>query len=169
MKTKWRTCTIDARRMLNQPRSKYPPAEPGALGREPLKAAGGAARAAPQIHGSQLLRQPSPWISAQPEVFFDTSLRFESFTTPSFTSVDPKISACRNHVLQRSALPAPSRHSRNCQTSTASPAEPGGLSFLLAKKSADSLEYVVMHELVHQLAKHHDDRFVAIMDKHLPR
>lgn len=39
----------------------------------------------------------------------------------------------------------------------------------LAKKSADSLEYVVMHELVHLLAKHHDDRFVAIMDKHLPR
>jgi len=39
----------------------------------------------------------------------------------------------------------------------------------LAKKSADSLEYVVMHELVHLLAKHHDDRFVTIMDKHLPR
>jgi hypothetical protein len=39
----------------------------------------------------------------------------------------------------------------------------------LAKKSTDSLEYVVMHELVHLLAKHHDDRFVAIMDKHLPR
>lgn len=39
----------------------------------------------------------------------------------------------------------------------------------LAKKSADSLEYVVMHELAHLLAKHHDDRFVAIMDKHLPR
>jgi hypothetical protein len=36
-------------------------------------------------------------ISAQPEVFFDTSLRFESFTAPSFTFVNPKISACRNH------------------------------------------------------------------------
>jgi len=39
----------------------------------------------------------------------------------------------------------------------------------LAKKSADSLEYVIMHELVHLLARHHDDHFVAIMDKHLPR
>ena len=38
----------------------------------------------------------------------------------------------------------------------------------LAKKSPDSLEYVVVHELVHLLAKHHDDRFIAIMDKHLP-
>lgn len=39
----------------------------------------------------------------------------------------------------------------------------------LAKKSPDSLEYVVMHELVHLLVRHHDDRFIAIMDKHLPR
>lgn len=39
----------------------------------------------------------------------------------------------------------------------------------LAKKSHDALEYVVMHELVHLLARHHDDRFVAIMDEHLPR
>jgi predicted metal-dependent hydrolase len=39
----------------------------------------------------------------------------------------------------------------------------------LAKKSPDSVEYVVMHELVHLLVRHHDDRFVAIMDKHLPR
>ncbi len=39
----------------------------------------------------------------------------------------------------------------------------------LAKKSAESLEYVVMHELVHLLVRHHDDRFIAIMDKHLPR
>jgi predicted metal-dependent hydrolase len=27
----------------------------------------------------------------------------------------------------------------------------------------------VMHELVHLLVRHHDDRFIAIMDKHLPR
>jgi len=39
----------------------------------------------------------------------------------------------------------------------------------LAKKSPDSLEYVVMHELVHLLARHHDDHFVAIMDEQLPR
>jgi len=39
----------------------------------------------------------------------------------------------------------------------------------MAKKSADSLEYVVMHELAHLRVRHHDDRFIAIMDKHLPR
>jgi predicted metal-dependent hydrolase len=39
----------------------------------------------------------------------------------------------------------------------------------LAKKSPDCLEYVVAHELVHLLARHHDDRFMAIMDEHLPR
>jgi predicted metal-dependent hydrolase len=39
----------------------------------------------------------------------------------------------------------------------------------LAKKSVDCLEYVVLHELVHLLARRHDDRFVEIMDKCLPR
>ena len=39
----------------------------------------------------------------------------------------------------------------------------------LAKKSAECLEYVVAHELVHLLVRHHDDVFVAIMDKHMPR
>jgi len=39
----------------------------------------------------------------------------------------------------------------------------------LAKKSADCLEYVVLHELVHLLVRRHDDQFVEIMDKHLPR
>jgi len=39
----------------------------------------------------------------------------------------------------------------------------------LAKKSAECLEYVVAHELVHLLVRHHDDAFVAIMDKHIPR
>jgi predicted metal-dependent hydrolase len=39
----------------------------------------------------------------------------------------------------------------------------------LAKKSFDCLEYVVVHELVHLLARRHDDQFVEIMDKCLPR
>jgi predicted metal-dependent hydrolase len=39
----------------------------------------------------------------------------------------------------------------------------------LAKKSADCLEYVVVHELVHLLVRRHDDQFVKIMDKSLPR
>jgi predicted metal-dependent hydrolase len=39
----------------------------------------------------------------------------------------------------------------------------------LAKKSADCLEYVVLHELVHLLVRRHGDRFVEIMDECLPR
>jgi predicted metal-dependent hydrolase len=39
----------------------------------------------------------------------------------------------------------------------------------LAKKSSDCLEYVVVHELVHLLVRHHDDAFIALMDKHMPR
>jgi predicted metal-dependent hydrolase len=39
----------------------------------------------------------------------------------------------------------------------------------LAKKSSDCLEYVVLHELVHLLVRHHDDAFIALMDKHMPR
>lgn len=39
----------------------------------------------------------------------------------------------------------------------------------LAKKSSDCLEYVVVHELAHLLVRHHDDTFIALMDKHMPR
>ena len=39
----------------------------------------------------------------------------------------------------------------------------------LAKKSVDCLEYVVLHELVHLVVRRHDDQFVEIMDKCLPR
>jgi len=39
----------------------------------------------------------------------------------------------------------------------------------LAKKSVDCLEYIVLHELVHLTVRHHDDQFVEIMDKYLPR
>jgi predicted metal-dependent hydrolase len=39
----------------------------------------------------------------------------------------------------------------------------------LAKKSSDCLEYVVVHEIVHLLTKRHDEQFIKIMDRHLPR
>jgi hypothetical protein len=38
----------------------------------------------------------------------------------------------------------------------------------LAKKRKECLEYVVVHELVHLIEPHHGDRFVSILDKHLP-
>lgn len=38
----------------------------------------------------------------------------------------------------------------------------------LAKKPVSCLEYIVVHERAHLLERNHNDRFVAIMDKHLP-
>ena len=38
----------------------------------------------------------------------------------------------------------------------------------LAKKPVHCLEYIVVHELVHLLERTHSDRFVALMDQHLP-
>jgi predicted metal-dependent hydrolase len=38
----------------------------------------------------------------------------------------------------------------------------------LVKKPPACLEYVVVHELVHLLARKHDERFLALMDRHLP-
>lgn len=38
----------------------------------------------------------------------------------------------------------------------------------LAKKPVACLEYVVVHELTHLLERHHNARFIALMDAHLP-
>lgn len=38
----------------------------------------------------------------------------------------------------------------------------------LAKKPAHCLEYIVVHEMVHLLERHHNDRFLYYMDTHLP-
>ena len=43
------------------------------------------------------------------------------------------------------------------------------LNLELAKKPVQCLEYMVVHELVHLLERHHNDRFMAIMDKCLPQ
>jgi predicted metal-dependent hydrolase len=42
------------------------------------------------------------------------------------------------------------------------------LNLELAKKPMDCLEYVLVHELVHLLERHHGDRFKALMDEFLP-
>ena len=39
----------------------------------------------------------------------------------------------------------------------------------LAKKPPECLEYVVVHELVHLLERHHDARFKELMSLHLPQ
>lgn len=42
------------------------------------------------------------------------------------------------------------------------------LNLELAKKPLECLEYVLVHELTHLLERHHNERFVALMDRHLP-
>lgn len=42
------------------------------------------------------------------------------------------------------------------------------LNLELAKKPAQCLEYIVVHELVHLLERHHNDRFSGLLDAHLP-
>jgi predicted metal-dependent hydrolase len=43
------------------------------------------------------------------------------------------------------------------------------LNLELAKKPVQCTEYVLVHELVHLLERHHSDRFVAIMNQSLPQ
>lgn len=38
----------------------------------------------------------------------------------------------------------------------------------LAKKSEQCLEYIVVHEMIHLLERHHNDRFLALMKKFMP-
>jgi predicted metal-dependent hydrolase len=42
------------------------------------------------------------------------------------------------------------------------------LNLELAKKPAQCLEYVVVHEMVHLLERHHNERFSTLMDQFLP-
>ena len=42
------------------------------------------------------------------------------------------------------------------------------LNLELAKKPPMCLEYLIVHELVHLIERNHNDRFVALMDRHLP-
>jgi predicted metal-dependent hydrolase len=39
----------------------------------------------------------------------------------------------------------------------------------LAKKPVQCLEYVLVHELAHMIERNHNDRFISILDKHLPQ
>lgn len=39
----------------------------------------------------------------------------------------------------------------------------------LAKKPRECLEYIVVHEMIHLLEPTHNARFVALMDRFLPR
>ncbi|MCZ7554617.1 MAG: M48 family metallopeptidase [Anaerolineales bacterium] len=42
------------------------------------------------------------------------------------------------------------------------------LNLELVKKPTQCLEYIIVHEMVHLLERHHNDRFIGLMDKFLP-
>ena len=39
----------------------------------------------------------------------------------------------------------------------------------LAKKPIHCLEYIIVHELIHLLERHHNDRFLSLMEKQMPQ
>jgi len=43
------------------------------------------------------------------------------------------------------------------------------LNLELVKKPIGCLEYIIVHELVHLVERHHNDRFISILDEHMPR
>lgn len=43
------------------------------------------------------------------------------------------------------------------------------LNLELAKKSTQCLEYIILHEMVHLLEKHHNDHFTVLMNKFMPQ
>lgn len=43
------------------------------------------------------------------------------------------------------------------------------LNLELAKKPPICMEYIIVHELVHLLERHHNDRFVSYMDRFMPK
>lgn len=43
------------------------------------------------------------------------------------------------------------------------------LNLELAKKPTECLEYILVHELVHLLERHHNNQFIALMDKYMPK
>ena len=43
------------------------------------------------------------------------------------------------------------------------------LNLELAKKPVQCLEYIIVHELVHLLERHHNDRFQKLMDQFMPQ
>jgi predicted metal-dependent hydrolase len=42
------------------------------------------------------------------------------------------------------------------------------LNLELIKKPVQCLEYIVVHELIHMLERHHNDRLLSLIDHHLP-
>ena len=137
---------------------KYPPAEPGALGIEPLKAAEfGAAEAAPRWWLGRFSSSfvPPTW----PHLHTHCQLDLGTWDkTQGFALLMHLLTMCSDPSM-RSSLVCLAAHNwklrrwvdfRKCQTATATPAEPGGLPVMLEKGiAADplSLPAVPSHQI----------------------
>jgi hypothetical protein len=42
------------------------------------------------------------------------------------------------------------------------------LNLELAKKPKQCLEYIIVHELLHLIVRHHNDHFIGLIEKYLP-
>ena len=42
------------------------------------------------------------------------------------------------------------------------------LNVQLAKKTPECLQYVILHELIHLVEKHHNEHFKSLMDTYMP-
>ena len=102
---------------------KYPPAKPGALVCEPLKAAAGSL-SRPRKTMAERYHNLS-WCLLQAPVPVSVLQDSESFTEPNCRH--PAVSIGRSHLRIGNMLSSPPTYCRICQTSAASPAEPGGL------------------------------------------
>jgi len=43
------------------------------------------------------------------------------------------------------------------------------LNLELAKKPIECLEYIILHEMIHIVERHHNDHFTSLMNQHMPR
>ena len=102
---------------------KYPPAKPGALVCEPLKAAAGSL-SRPRKTMAERYHNLS-WCLLQAPVPVSVLQDSESFTEPNCRH--PAVSIGRSHLRIGNMLSSPPTYCRICQTLAASPAEPGGL------------------------------------------
>lgn len=72
---------------------------------------------------------------------------------------------------QKLAVPPPRWGVRVMRTKWGSCNPDKGLIWLnvdLAKKPLQALEYVILHEMAHLVSPRHDDRFMALLDRHMP-
>ena len=83
-------------------------------------------------------------------------------------SLLPPVLAKWQPVLEVSASACGIRRMKTKWGSCTIPARRILVNLELVKKPVKCLEYIIVHELIHLHERHHNDRFIALMDRHLP-